>query len=987
MSSPKPPAAEGGEHLSGPGRLVGRSAELALLDGFFGSAAVRGRALMLTGEAGVGKSALLDAAARRAEDKAFQVLRVTGSQVEAGVGFAALDQILRPLTTEIAELAPWQARTLRAVRAVGGLPDGRQAELLAVAGSVQVLLSRKAARGGPVAIVIDDVAWLDRPSAVVLGTVARCTHGAPVALLAACRTGDESFLSGTGIPAHEVRPLDETAAHDLVAGRFPAMAPRVRQRLVAEAAGNPLALLELPATLDEAQRQERGPLPAVLPLPERLKKVFAVRVEALPKRTRELLLLAVLDGSGGLHILERALGGGDVLAELGPAEQAGLVRVDTATGRLAFRHPLTRSAVMELSTAAARRRGHLALAREFPAGSEIRARHLADAAVGPDDEVAALLHEVAYRTLRRGDAVGAVSTLLRAADLSGTGTARGRLLAEAACLGANVTGDLRNVHALLGSARLADPVGSGSLAAATAAASRLVNGEGDVDTAHRLLTGAIRDHAAGPRETGTIRDHAAGPRETGTIRDHAAGPRETGTIRDHAAGPRGAGVDILDEALLTLLVMCFHSGRPELWKVFDAEAAKAQVRSPDDLLCVLRSAFGDPAHAAPAVLELLDGLVAKLHRETDPRRIVRTAVAAAYVDRLPGCRSALRRVVDDGRDGGAITMAIEAFFLLANDAYLSGQWGDLPNLTDEGLRWCARYDYRLTAQPGRFLRGLLAAAQGDTATARRTADRLVAWGNPRGLGLLRVYAAHIRALSALGEADFESAYRHLRSVITPGEIPAHLPHALWLFLDFAEAAARTGRHGEAAAHVAAVRGAGIPAVSPRLAMMTDAAEAVAAPDAVDHELFRRAVDTPDAERWPFEWARIRLAYGERLRRARAGAEARGHLDAALGTFRRLGAGPWSARAANELRASGIPVGVPVGTAAYEAGRPAPLTPQELQVARLAATGLTNKQIAARLFLSPRTVAGHLSNAFPKLNVTSRAGLRDALTGLAPERTA
>ncbi|MGY5120106.1 LuxR C-terminal-related transcriptional regulator, partial [Streptomyces sp. 900105755] len=482
------------------------------------------------------------------------------------------------------------------------------------------------------------------------------------------------------------------------------------------------------------------------------------------------------------------------------------------------------------------------------------------------------------------------------------------------------------------------------------------------------------------------RDHAAGPRETGTIRDHAAGPRETGTIRDHAAGPRGAGADILDEALLTLLVMCFHSGRPELWKVFDAEAAKAQVRSPDDLLCVLRSAFGDPAHAAPAVLELLDGLVAKLHRETDPRRIVRTAVAAAYVDRLPGCRSALRRVVDDGRDGGAITMAIEAFFLLANDAYLSGQWGDLPNLTDEGLRWCARYDYRLTAQPGRFLRGLLAAAQGDTATARRTADRLVAWGNPRGLGLLRVYAAHIRALSALGEADFESAYRHLRSVITPGEIPAHLPHALWLFLDFAEAAARTGRHGEAAAHVAAVRGAGIPTVSPRLAMMTDAAEAVAAPDAVDHELFRRAVDTPDAERWPFEWARIRLAYGERLRRARAGAEARGHLDAALGTFRRLGAGPWSARAANELRASGIPVGVPVGTAAYEAGRPAPLTPQELQVARLAATGLTNKQIAARLFLSPRTVAGHLSNAFPKLNVTSRAGLRDALTGLAPERT-
>ncbi|MGW7541140.1 ATP-binding protein [Streptomyces sp. NPDC054770] len=945
MSPPTPPAAEDGEHpadgpgLPGAGRLVGRSAELALLDGFFGSAAARGRALMLTGEAGVGKTALLDAAARRAREAGFQVLRVVGSQFEVSVSFAALNQVLQSLTAEISELPPWQAETLRAVR---GMSDEQPTELLAVAGAVQVLLSRKAARSGPVTIVIDDVAWLDRPSAIVLGTVARYTQSAPVALLAASRTGDESFLSSTGIPAHEVRPLDEAAAHELVAQRFPAMASRVRQRLVAEAAGNPLALLELPASLNEAQRQERGPLPAVLPLPERLKKVFAVRVGALPERTRELLLLAVLDGSGGLHILERALGGGDVLAELAPAEQADLVRVDSATGRLVFRHPLTRSAVMDLSTGAERRRGHLALAREFPAGSEHRARHLANAAVGPDDEVAALLHEVAYSTLRRGDAVGAITTLLRASDLSSTGAARGRLLAEAACLGANITGDLRNVHALLDNALLADPVGSGSLAAATAAASRLINGEGDVDTAHRLLMGAIRNHA----------------------------------------GPSGADDDILNEALLTLLMVCFHSGRPELWQLFDAEVAEAQQRSPDHLLCVLRGTFGDPAHVAPSVLDLLDGMVADLHRETDPRRIVRTAVAAAYVDRLPGCRSALRRVVDDGRDGGAITMAIEAFFLLANDAYFSGQWGELPKLTEEGLRWCAMYNYRLTAEPGRFLRGLLAAAQGDTETVRKTADRLVAWGNPRGLGLLRVYAAHIRALSALGAADFEGAYSHLRSVITPGEIPAHQPHALWLFLDFAEAAARTGRHAEAAAHVAAVRATGIPGVSPRLAMMTDAAQAIATPDVIDHELFQRAVGTPDAERWPFEWARIRLSYGERLRRAKAATEARGHLDAALGTFRRLGAEPWSARAANELRASGIPV----GTAASGAGRPALLTPQELQVAQLAATGLTNKQIAAQLFLSPRTVAGHLSNAFPKLNVTSRAGLRDALTGLPPDGT-
>ncbi|MFK0105255.1 ATP-binding protein [Streptomyces sp. NPDC091217] len=940
MSSPTPPAAGGA--AADAGCLVGRAAELALLDGFFGSVAARGRALLLTGEAGVGKSALLDVAARRASDRGLRVLRVVGSQFEVSVSFAALDQVLQPLAEEIAALPSWQARTLRAVR---GVSDGQPTELLAVAGAVQVLLSQQAARNGPVVIVIDDVAWLDRPSAIVLGTVARYTQSASVALLAASRSGDESFLGSTGIPVHEVRPLAEEAANELVAQRFPAMSARVRQRLVVEAAGNPLALLELPATLNEAQRQERGPLPAVLPLPERLKKVFSARVGALPQRTRELLLLAVLEGSGGLHVLERALGGGDVLAGLGPAEQAGVVRVDSHTGRLVFRHPLTRSAVMDLSTGAERRRGHLALAGQFPQGSERRARHLANAAVGPDDTVAALLHEVAYSTLRRGDAVGAITTLLRASDLCSTGADRGRMLAEAACLGANITGDLRNVRALLDNARLADPVGAGSLAAATAAASRLINGEGDVDTAHKLLVGAIRNHA----------------------------------------GAGAADDDILNEALLTLLLVCFYSGRPELWRFFESEVAEAQLRSPDQLLCVLRGAFGDPVHAGPAVLDVLDGIVADLHRETDPRRIVRAAVAAAYVDRLPGCRSALRRVVDDGRDGGAITMAIEAFFLLANDAYFSGQWGELPKLTEEGLRWCTMYNYRLTAGPGRFLRGLLAAAQGDAETARKTADRLVSWGNPRGLGLLRVYAAHIRALSALGGADFEGAYRHLRSVITPGDIPSHLPHALWLFPDFAEAAARTGRHAEAAAHVAAVRGTGIPDVSPRLAMLTDAAQAIATLDVIDHERFRRAVDTPDAERWPFDWARICLAYGERLRRAKAGAEARVHLEAALGTFRRLGAEPWSARAANELRASGIPV-----TATVSAdGRPSPLTPQELQIAQLAATGLTNKQIAGRLFLSPRTVAAHLRNAFPKLNVTSRAGLRDALTGLtsrAPDRT-
>ncbi|MFF3706543.1 ATP-binding protein [Streptomyces phaeochromogenes] len=941
MAPPSPPVPEGDRNradnscVNSVGRLIGRSAEMAIIDGLFGTAIARGTALLLTGEAGVGKSALLDAAALRASESGFRVLRVVGSQFEEGVSFSALNQILQPLTGEIAALPARQAETLQVVL---GLSEGRPTEPPAVTNAVHILLSRAASESSPLALVIDDVAWVDRPSAAVLSAVARYIRTGSIALLAASRTGDESFLSSTGIPAYEVQPLDDVSANELVTERFPAMAARVRRRLVAEARGNPLALLELPVSLNDAQRSERGTLPTVLPLTERLKRIFSTRVGALPDATRKLLLLAVLDGSGELHILRQAMGDPDGLTELCPAERNGLVQVDTLTGRLVFRHPLTRSAVMDLSTSAERRWGHLALAAELPEGSERRARHLAEAAVGPDDQVAALLHQVAYSTLHRGDAVGAVTTLLRASELSSTGTAKGRRLAEAAYLGANITGDLRNVRALLDRAGRADPVGADSLAAAVAAASQLLNGEGDVDTAHQLLVGAV---------------------------DH------------HHELPDGADDTILREALHTLLGVCFFGGRPDLWHAFDQAVARCRPCSSDPLLTVMRGAFGDPAHAALSVLDGLDERIAGLHQETDPTRIIRAAVSATYVDRLPGCRSALRRVIDDGRSGGAITSAIEALFLLANDAYTTGQWDELRRTTDEGLGWCATYNYRVLGCTAQFLQGLVAAAQGDSTTARQIADRLISWGNPRGLGMLRVYASHIRALSALGGADFDAAYRFLGEVGAPGQLPPHMPHALWLLLDFTEAAAHSGRHSEAASHVAAVRKTDIPSISPRLAMLTDAAEAIATPHFVDHDLFEAAIATPGAERWPFDWARICLAYGERLRRAKAGVEARVHLEAALRTFERLGAAPWSARAGNELRASGIPIRAVIPGAAP----PSQLTPQERQVAQLAATGLTNKQIAARLFLSPRTVAAHLRSVFRKLNVTSRAGLRDALTCL------
>jgi DNA-binding CsgD family transcriptional regulator len=246
------------------------------------------------------------------------------------------------------------------------------------------------------------------------------------------------------------------------------------------------------------------------------------------------------------------------------------------------------------------------------------------------------------------------------------------------------------------------------------------------------------------------------------------------------------------------------------------------------------------------------------------------------------------------------------------------------------------------------------------------------WAAPRQVGAVLAYASHARALAALGQADFGSAYQYATAVSPAGMLASHCPHALWLVMDLTEAATRTGRHAEALSHVAAAREAGIAAISQRLALITGGSAAIAAEDGQDSDLFEEALATPGASRWPFDLARIQLAYGERLRRAKATTQARQHIAAALDAFNRLGAWPWAARASNELRATGLSLGQ-----AYTVGTTS-LTPQQQEIAELAAAGLTNKQIAEQLFLSPRTVASHLYQLFPKLGITSRAALRDAL---------
>jgi DNA-binding CsgD family transcriptional regulator len=227
----------------------------------------------------------------------------------------------------------------------------------------------------------------------------------------------------------------------------------------------------------------------------------------------------------------------------------------------------------------------------------------------------------------------------------------------------------------------------------------------------------------------------------------------------------------------------------------------------------------------------------------------------------------------------------------------------------------------------------------------------------------------------LARGDYEAAYWHASRVSPAGQLASHSPLALWLLLDLTEAAVHTGRAAEAAAHVAAATQAGIARLSPRLHLMTLGVTALAAPAEEATQWFDAALAVPDCQRYPFELARIQLAYGGHLRRTRHAAAARSQLTRATETFRRLQAQPWADRADGELRATGVT------KPGLRPGRGAPdstLTPQQRQVAELAASGLTNKQIAERLFLSPRTVSTHLYELFPKLGITSRAGLRDAL---------
>ncbi|MEO3811005.1 AAA family ATPase [Sphaerisporangium sp. B11E5] len=905
--------------------LIGRDDDVTSIRDYFEKAGVRGGALLIAGEAGVGKTAVLDEYAAAEAGRGTRVLRAAGVQFEAEVDHSTLNQLLFPLGDAMAPLGDAHRSALRCALGfeIGPVPDRL------VVSNAAVLWLRAVAAEAPLLVVVDDLHWVDRASAEVLGFVARRLVGSPIVFLGACRSSERGFFSDGGLTEWTLSPLSAVAARVLVERRFPGLAPAVRRRLLAEAAGNPLALLELPSALDGDQRTDFTALPAVLPLTERLQSMFASRIRGLPERCRLMMLLGALGGTIEVARLRAAGGGTCDLGDLRPAEDARLVQL--SANRLAFRHPLIGAAVVTASLDRERRWAHGALAAAIDA-PERRVRHLAESAVGPDEEIAAQLEDTAQTLLRQGDAIGAVSALTRAAELSPEAAGRSRRLAAAAYIGAEAGGEMATATRLLGDARRSGSLETHSLLAAAAAAHLLINSGGDVATAYRLLVAAI---------------------EAG---DHG-----------YDAGNPG-----LIEAMYSLQLISWWVGTEE-----SGQTARTLVDrlapEPPPLLRVYAGVFPDPARATAQDVAELDTLIDSVGVDEDPTRLVRIGTAALFADRLSRLRGPERHLAQMSREGkGPARRHLGALIHLAIDAFLTGRWDQAWELADEGVAVSTEHGFRFFRWYFDWVHALVAAGRGQVEAARQLTDDMVRWAVAHQATGVSYFAWQARTLNDLAAGDHEAAYRTATRISPAGHLAPYRPTAMWAGLDLVEAALHTGRRAEMAAHVKALHSAGIAALSPRLEMLTAAAAALAADDACARARFEAALSVPDPDRWPFESARVRLAYGERLRRLRDTSAAREQLAIAHDAFFLLGAAPWRDRAANELRATGITRQSPFDAASA-------LTPQEREIAELAGGGLTNKQIGQKMFISHRTVADHLHKVFPKLGISSRAALRDALT--------
>ena len=871
------------------GPLIGRSSELAQLRALIDSAG--GGALAILGDAGIGKSALLADLAGYARARGLCVLPAAGKEWESSLAFSGLRQLLRPLFAELLALPGRDAERLRASLGLAARdPDGRRF----LGGSA--LLDLLAVRADGVLLLVDDAQWMDSATLDVLAFAARRLGGMPVTMICAARGGVPP--AGLGRCVQEVRlgPLSAADASKLLAARPDPPRGRARAKVLAQAAGNPLALSDLADAIaaDPAAGRSWG----LLPLTDRLGAVFAAQLCALPAGTRHaLLLVAVADDEAPVPGLDVAM--------LAPAEELGLVTVDTAGVRI--RHPLVRSAVYHGAPFASRAAVHRQLADALPGRPDRRAWHLAATVLQTDERIASLLAATSGERRQRDGSAAMADALERAADLSPEPTEQARRL----------------------------------VSAAEAAVSA-----GQANWARDLAT----------RATGLTRDR--GLRSRGE-RVSGQALAWTGCYRSAAQVllPLARGAAEPDPAaawssLGLAATAAYLDGGPEVGRDVTEAAARLSPAGDDGIQAerVWVLAVAGRVAEARALLRRLRGMVLGFHAGAAAWLLDETTEAIGLLQEARG-------TVGDSQARAASGGPLAALGWAYLDA---GRWDDALELVGQ-----VPPGTDIAPSAAIMIAATIEAARGNTSRARMLISEALA-ADLEHSRLITARAQHALGLAALADGDHATAFHHLCHLFGEDGTPYHY-HASYLAAgDLALAAVRSGHRLEGRDLLKRIS-AGHTVSSPRLGQLFARADGILADPSTPSAYRTGTLGDPAGEQWPFERAQLRLELGEWLRRRRRINEAKLALSAAMKAFRALRAQPWERRTEAELRACGITV---PGTLAEPAAL-RDLTPQQQQIIRLAAEGLSNREIGQRLYLSPRTVASHLYRSFPKLGVADR----------------